>query len=362
MLDQSRQDKGARFLLLAASLVIVISGLKLAASLLIPLLIAVFLALINLPLLNWLRGRKVPTFAAVLITVITSLTVFVSIVWLIGGSVATFGDRVPEYNARLQLKLIELLTWLEAQGLPTDQIDTEFVDTGGAWEVMVGTLRRVAGAASNFVVVLLTIVFTLFEAAGFPDKLQAAFGHRSSSERYEKIRREIQRYVGVKTVVSLFTGIFVAIPLWAMKIEFALLWGLIAFLLNYIPNLGSFIASIPPVLLTLVEKGFGWALAVAAVFITVNTVFGNFVEPYLMGRRLGLSTLVVFLSLVFWGWVWGPIGMLLSVPLTMIVKIMLENTEDLRWIAVLLSGAQPAEATGTPRPIPAEYRAGAEQP
>ena len=167
----------------------------------------------------------------------------------------------------------------------------------------------------------------------------------------------MQRYLATKTVISLFTGIFVGVPLALMRIEFALLWGLLAFLLNYIPNLGSAFASVPPVLLTLVEDGIGWALGVALVFIVVNAVFGNVVEPYLMGRRLGLSTLVVFLSLVFWGWVWGPIGMLLSVPLTMIIKIMLENTEDLRWIAVLLSGQPTADvrSAAAPRSIPADY-------
>ncbi len=134
-------------------------------------------------------------------------------------------------------------------------------------------------------------------------------------------------------------------------VDFPLLWGMLAFLLNYIPTFGSILAAIPPVLLAMVQLGPGHAIAALAVFVMLNVLLGNFVEPYFMGRRLGLSTLVVFLSLVFWGWVWGPVGMLLSVPLTMIVKIMLENTEDLSWIAVLL-GAGPkhepaAKSTGT---------------
>ena len=120
----------------------------------------------------------------------------------------------------------------------------------------------------------------------------------------------------------------------------ALLWGLVAFLLNYVPNLGSIIAAVPAVLLALVQYGVGHALLVLMGYVAVNMLLGNLLEPVLMGRRLGLSTLVVFLSLVFWGWVWGPVGMLLSVPLTMIAKIFLENTRDLAWLAVMLDSPQ----------------------
>jgi len=198
---------------------------------------------------------------------------------------------------------------------------------------------------SNTLLVLLTVVFILFEAAGFPDKFRAAFGHSESSQRFTKIRSEIQHYLGIKTVVSLTTGVAIGVAMAILGVDFPILWGGLAFLLNYIPNLGSILAAIPPVLLATVQLGPSQALVVAIVFVAVNVVLGNFVEPYFMGRRLGLSTLVVFLSLVFWGWVWGPVGMLLSVPLTMVVKIMLENTEDLRWIAVLLDA-------GAPRAVP----------
>ena len=122
-----------------------------------------------------------------------------------------------------------------------------------------------------------------------------------------------------------------------MKVDYPLLWGLLAFLLNYIPNLGSIIAAVPTVLLTLVQLGWSAALIVFAGYSVVNVVIGSFIEPRFMGKGLGLSTLVVFLSLVFWGWVLGPVGMLLSVPLTMTLKIALESSEENRWLAKLLS-------------------------
>lgn len=334
-----QQDRGARFLLLAASFMVCIAGLRAARSLMLPLLIALFLALITLPLLNWLTNKRIPTWLAVIVTIISALSVFGLIVWVIGGSLAQFTAQVPVYRTALNAMTQDMLGFFEARGINIgDQIDSDLLDPGSLLDVAQTALRGAAAVVSNFALVLLTIIFILFEAAGFPEKLREAFGDTTSSQRYEHIRHEVQRYLGIKTLISLATGVSVTIPLWIMGIDFPLLWGLIAFLLNYIPNLGSIIASIPPILLALVDKGPGYAIGVAIVFVSANMIFGNFLEPYFLGRRLGMSTLVVFLSLVFWGWVWGPIGMLLSVPLTMIARIMLENTEDLRWVAVLLSG------------------------
>jgi len=207
-------------------------------------------------------------------------------------------------------------------------------------DMLTGTLRGVAGVLSNLLLVFFTIVFILAEAAGLPAKMKAAFGWGEGPERLNKILQEVQRFLAIKSVVSLVTGILVGVSLWLVGVDFPMLWGGLAFLLNYIPTLGSVLAAIPPVLLAMLQLGPGYALVVTLIFLVINVPMGNLVEPYFMGRRLGISTLVVFLSLVFWGWVWGPVGMLLSVPLTMILKILLENTEDLRWIAVFL-GASP---------------------
>ncbi|RMG41331.1 MAG: AI-2E family transporter [Candidatus Dadabacteria bacterium] len=142
--------------------------------------------------------------------------------------------------------------------------------------------------------------------------------------------------MAIKTVTCMITGILVGLWIWVMGMEFAVLWGFIAFLLNYIPFVGSIIAAIPAIILALAQQGFGVGLTLAIGYIVINIGVSNFLEPVLMGRRLGLSPLVVFLSLVFWGFVWGPAGMLLSVPLTMIIKILLEHSHDFRWIAVLM--------------------------
>jgi predicted PurR-regulated permease PerM len=330
-------ETGARLLLLVASFVVVIAGIKAAAALILPFLVAVFVALVSLPLLNWLQGRRVPTPIAVLATVALALVALVGLAVLIGGTLTSFTDQVPRYRARLHTLYTPLLDYLASWGIEISQ-DTvrELVDPGAAMDIVTGTLRGVAAVLSNLLLVLLIVVFILSEAAGFPAKIAAAFGSAAGSERFDKIKLEVQRYLATKTVISLATGSLVALALSIIGVDFALLWGVVAFMLNYIPNLGSIIAAIPPTLLAAVQLGAGHAIAVAVVFTVINVAFGNLLEPYLMGRRLGLSTLVIFLSLVFWGWVWGPVGMLLSVPLTMIAKIMLENTDDLRWVAVLL--------------------------
>jgi len=334
---EETSTRGAQSLLVAASLVVVIAGIKAASSLILPFLVALFLAMVTLPLLNWLQRMKIPKPLAVLVTVLVAVAVLVGIASLVGGSIKSFTMEAPKYQAKTQQMYSQSLAWLEDRGLSVTHEQTlELFNPAAAIDLVTGTLRGIAAVLSNLLLVFLIIVFILFEAAGFPTKLQVAFGDQAGSDRFENIRVEVQRYLATKTLISLTTGVLVSAAMAIIGVDFALLWGTLAFLLNYIPNLGSIIAAVPAVLLALVQLGPGSAIAVAVVFVAINVTLGNFAEPYFMGRRMGLSTLVIFISLVFWGWVWGPVGMLLSVPLTMILKIMLENTEDLRWIAVLL--------------------------
>ncbi len=324
-------------LLTAAAVVVVVAGLRAAQTLLIPLLIAAFLAILCVPAVRWLQ-RRLPTVLAVLLVVVAVMGVLVGVGAMIGGSVNEFTAALPEYQARLTALLRSAATWLRMHrvDLPGDRLSS-IVSVGSVMGMMAGTLKTLAAAVSNVVMVFLILVFILLEAAGLPSKVRAALGRPGADlGRFTKVMVEVQHYLGIKTAVSVVTGIVLGGWLAILGVDFALLWGLLAFLLNYIPNLGSIIAAVPPVLLALLQLGPGRALLAAAGFIAVNMVLGNVVEPQLMGRRLGLSPLVVFLSLVFWGWVWGPLGMLLSVPLTMVVKILLENTEDLRWVAVML--------------------------
>jgi predicted PurR-regulated permease PerM len=154
--------------------------------------------------------------------------------------------------------------------------------------------------------------------------------------RFEFFINNVNHYMFIKTLVSLVTGLLVTVMVTILGVDLPLLWGLLAFALNFVPNIGSVIAGLPPVLLTLVQLGPLRALLVAIGYVVINLLIGSVLEPRFLGRGLGLSTLVVFLSLLFWGWLLGPVGMLLSVPLTMTAKIALDSREDTRWLAVLL--------------------------
>ncbi len=340
-MDGTKTDRTTNFIVIAASLVIVIAGLQAATSIIVPFLISIFVAVVSLPLQKWLIARKVPVSLAIFLTLTADVLVLVGFGFLVGGSVRGFANDVGEYQKRLDILIESLDQWLHPLGF---EISSEGVITflkNNVLDIFKNALLRGYSFISNLVLVLLTILFVLFEASGLEAKLERALGHPTNNTmRLDKIKRDIQQYLLVKTVVSLATGLLVGISLALLGLDFPVLWGLMAFLLNYIPSLGSIIAAIPPVLLALIQFGSGRAIGVAAVFLVINLLIGNLIEPHLMGRRLGLSALVVFLSLVFWGWIWGPVGMILSVPLTMIIKIMLENTPDLRWIAVMMGSGK----------------------
>ncbi len=336
---------GSRTLVIGAAVVIVLAGLKAAQSLIIPFLLALFLAIICTPAVSWLAKRKVPVGLAVILIVIVLLGMFSGFGAIIGGSVNEFTAFAAQNQARFDGLVKSASTWFEARDIDPASLDLlNMLQPGKLINLLGGVLKNLAGVLSNFFLILLTMIFMLFEAASFPIKVRAAVGPgRFDIENMRHAVVQVQRYLGLKTVTSLGTGLLVGFWTAILGLEFAVVWGLLAFLLNYIPSIGSIVAAIPAVLLGLIQGGLGYALLIAVGFVVVNVGIGNFVEPWLMGRTLGLSTLVVFLSLVFWGWMWGGVGMLLSVPLTMIFKILFENTDDLQWIAVMLDNRRCAE-------------------
>ena len=334
-------DTGLRFLVAAASVVVVIAGLRAAAQLILPFLVAVFLAVVNVPLMSWLQRQRVPRPLAVILTVLTAVSVVGVLVALVAGSLNQLTVVAPTYQGRVQELTRSAIAFGEELGLPVDEWASVGLAPTGLFDLMGGlignTLRAVGSFLSNSFLVLLTVIFILFEAAGFGAKLKVAFGDETDPfGQLSRMAAQVQMYLVTKTAISAATGLVVGVWVAALGLDFPLLWGVLAFIFNFIPNLGSILAAVPAVLLAVIQFGPGRAAIIAGGYLAINIVFGNFVEPTLMGRRLGLSTLVVFVSLVFWGWVWGPIGMLFSVPLTMVVKIALENSTDFRWVAVML--------------------------
>jgi predicted PurR-regulated permease PerM len=332
------QNSNSRFLLTAAAFVIVVAGMRAAEPILVPLLIAGFLAIISTSPVFWLRKKNIPAPAAVFLVILGVFTLGFGFILLIGTSLEDFSNAIPRYQARLTQAMEPLLQWIQSLGFQlNEELLLKSLDPGASMRLVGRMLSGLGGILTNSLLIMLTVIFILLEASSFQHKVRAAFGDpRGTLSQFSKITDAVNNYLAIKTLVSLGTGIIVASWVAILDIDFPVIWGLLAFLLNFIPNLGSIIAAIPPVLLGFIQFGLGRALLVALGYGVVNVIFGNIVEPKLMGRNLGLSTLVVFLSLVFWGWVWGPVGMLLSVPMTMVVKIALESSPSTHWLSIML--------------------------
>jgi len=333
-------NRAQRFLLTLAAFVIVIAGLRAATDILIPFLLSLFIAIIVTPLLNWLREKGLPTWASILLVILIIVSFGFLVAIMVGSSLTDFSSSLPDYQKGLSEKTAELISFLEEQGLRVaDQTFTEMIDPGAAMRFTSHLLTGLGNLVGDTFLILLVVVFMLLEAATFGEKFKKAIPADSPEmERFIGIIANINHYMVIKTWTSMGTAVIVTVWLSILGVDYALLWGLLAFLLNYIPNIGSILAAIPPVLLALIQLGPWTSVAVGAGYLAVNMGIGSFLEPRIMGRGLGLSTLVVFLSLLFWGWVLGPVGMILSVPLTMAMKIALSSFNEGRWLATMLDG------------------------
>ncbi|HEY5648740.1 MAG TPA: AI-2E family transporter [Nitrospiria bacterium] len=327
----------SKILVTLAAFVIVVAGMRAAETIIVPFLLSVFIAITSAPLLFWLQRKGFPTPLALLVVIISVVGVIIGIVALIGTSVDDFTRALPLYKMRLEEISSGFLAWLAGIGIviPAEQLGETF-DPGKLMDLVAGGLSKLGKVLKNTFLILLVVSFILLEGSTFPNKLAAAFGPGAHFDHFDKFRADVNRYLGIKTLTSLATGLIISTWLAILGVDFALLWGLLAFLLNFVPTIGSIIASVPPIILALVQLGPGPAILTLIGFVVVNLMIGSIIEPKFMGRSLGLSTLVVFLSLVFWGWVLGPVGMLLSVLLTMTLKIAMDSYEETRWMAIML--------------------------
>ena len=335
----------ARFLVVSAAFVIVVSGLKMAGSLLVPFLLAVFIAMIVSPLLNALKNRGMPGGISILVIVLLILLVGLGLMAVVGSSVDDFRQDIPLYSAKLSVMSDSAQQWLTARGIEIDRQQWQASFDPSVVMLLAGsTLASFGGVMTNAVMILLTVIFILAENVGFSEKLRLARGKEASHTWLKTFSESVNSYLAIKTGISLITGVLIFLWLTILGVDYAVLWGLVAFLLNFVPNVGSIIAAVPPVLLAAVQLDLFTASLTLAGFVAVNLVMGNVVEPRWMGKGLNLSPLVVFVSLVLWGWVLGPVGMLLSIPLTIMIKIALENQPETRWIGVLLGSGQALES------------------
>jgi len=330
-------------MLIIASFVIVVAGMKAAESIIVPFLLAAFIAIVTSPPYFWLHEKGIPKVFALLIVLLVFLTFITGIAVLIGTSVNDFTTKLPYYDEKLTSQTDALFSWLVNMGITEEQINlNKIFNPAAVFNIVANTLNELSGLFANGFLILLTVIFMLLEVSSLPVKLKKIFSDPDVSiSRVQLISENINKYIGIKTLISLGNGILITIFLLLVGVDYPILWGVLAFALNFIPTIGSMIALVPAVLLTIIQLGYIEAIVVLIGYVVINTITGNILEPKFMGKGLGLSTLVVFLSLLFWGWVFGPIGMLLSVPLTITIKIILDSSDETRWIAVLLGPENP---------------------
>ncbi|MCG8024538.1 MAG: AI-2E family transporter [Candidatus Thiodiazotropha endolucinida] len=328
----------SRFLLSMAAFVVVVAGMKAADTLLIPFLLSLFIAVISAPPLFFLKGKGVPGGLAMILVVGMIIVTGVLMAWLVGGSLDDFTNNLPKYQESLKLQSTNFVTWLSTLGVELNvQTITTYFNPAKAMAMAGKLMGGLGNVLTQAFLILITVIFMLLEANAFQAKLK---NHAESPERslarVKAITSSIKQYMVIKTSTSMLTGILIGVWLWILDIDYPVLWGVLAFLFNYVPNIGSIIAAVPAVLLALIQFGPQASLWTAVGYLVVNSLVGNVIEPRFMGKGLGLSPLIVFISLVFWGWILGPVGMFLSVPLTMTMKIVLDSNHDTRGLAAML--------------------------
>lgn len=334
-----------KVILLLASAMLVVAGLKLAQDFFIPVSLAFFIAAVSFPITNWLREHRVPRAFAVLITVLVVFA-FLSGMMVVGFLLINDladGSRLEQYGNKMYEVALSAGAQLEEWQVEGAQDELKKILT--AEEIVdffkgniTSLLGRVLDTVKSSFIVLILLVFMLSEARMFSRRFEAIIEAQGPNlQRMMSATQDIQKYLGIKTLISIATGGLAGLLCWAAEVDFPLLWGILAFALNYIPAVGSILAGVPPVILALLIHDVKHALAVACGYLVINGFLGNFLEPALLGRRFGLSTVVIVISVLFWGFIWGPVGMLLAVPLTMLVKVGLDNSYELRWLGVAIS-------------------------
>ena len=344
-LEQHAPRGSGQIIFLLAALIIIAAGLKSAQEIMVPFLLAAFIATIAATPMFWIRAKGVPAGIALALVVVGIFTALLLIGAVATQSTSAFIAKLPFYQERLISIQGDLVVALEGFGIPVDLSKLlEGFSLSSALKFAGSTLASLGNLLSNGFLIILTVIFILAEATSFYPKLNSVLSNPQRDLVYfTRFANNMNRYVALKTSMSLLTGLLVSVTLWILDIDFPILWGLLAFLLNFIPTIGSIFAAIPPLLLALIQHSPSAAGAVALVFFLINMGVGNVLEPRYMGKGLDLSTLVVFLSLIFWGWILGTVGMFLSVPLTMTGKIAMEANPRTVWLARLLGQGEGSE-------------------
>lgn len=336
--------EGSPFVNIAA-LIIIFAGVIYAKAIIAPFLLALFISIICVQPITWLENKGLPRWLALISVILAMIILFSGFAFVIGGALSSFSGNLSNYESTLTTISNSFIQSLNDRGLriPPDQI-SRLIQPAKILQYTASVLNTLFNMVGKSFLIFLVTLFILMEFGSFSIKARAIRNESYKSIAYfSTILKNIRHYLAIKTVLCIITGILTYIALVIIGVDYALLWAVIGALMNYIPNIGSIIAIIPTFLFALVQLGGGGAFWTLLSSMVIHNVLGNFLEPRIMGKGMGLSPLVVLLSLLFWGFVLGMVGMFLSVPITMTIKIILEQNEKTKWIAVLLGTQDDAQ-------------------
>jgi predicted PurR-regulated permease PerM len=322
-----------------SAIVIIIAGLKMASQAAVIIFLSIFIASILAPLMSRLQKMKIPKYMALLMVLVLIIVLLFAMVYVLNTSLKDFLGNLPFYETRLKSMLTDGFTWLNSFGLNMEAKSVlEGLNLAAIFNMTTAAVGNIGIFLSKMMLVIIGVAFLLVEAQNFEKKVDIIFKNDEvSKNNFELFAHNIQKYFTIKTFTSLLTGIFITATLYIFNIEYPLLWGLLGFLLNFIPVVGSIIASIPALMLALIHHDVALFAWLALIYLFINSFISHILEPKIMGDGLGLSPAIIFFSLIFWGWVLGPAGMFLAVPLTMTLKIAFDSKPQTEWIGVLLS-------------------------
>jgi predicted PurR-regulated permease PerM len=322
-----------------ASLIIIVAGIKAASEIVIILFLAIFISSIISSIITLLEKKNIPKFISymVVLGIFTLISLLLS--YIVNISLKDFLTNLPEYEKQLKTTVLSSISLVESYGYAIDKktiLDT--LNFSSFFGITTNLIGSIGTFLSKFLLVIIGIGFILAESKSFEKKLKIIFEkNKEKLEHFYLFSQNIQKYFLVKTTTSFLTGLLVTITLMFFNIDYPILWGVIAMLFNFIPVVGSIIAAIPAILLSFVSADLNTTVILIILYVVINITISNIIEPKFMGKELGLSPLVIFFSLILWGWVLGIVGMFLAVPITMTLKIAFDSNKSTKWISILMS-------------------------
>ena len=322
-----------------SSFVIILAGMKMASQVVVILFLAIFISSIFSTLLNVLQKKHIPRIFSYFIILLIVILIGLMLAYVINISLKDFITNLPAYEEKFKVTILNLLHYTQDAGFQMDKTKImETLNFGSFFGFTTNIIGSIGTFLSKFLLVVIGVAFILAESKSFQTKLKVIFRNNAKKlEHFNLFSFNIQKYFVVKSFTSFLTGFIITIVLIFFGVDYPILWGVIAMLFNFIPVVGSIIASIPAILLTFMNLDLNTTIWVIILYVVINISISNILEPKLMGRELGLSPLVIFFSLIFWGWLLGIVGMFLAVPITMTLKIAFDSNTSTLWLGILMS-------------------------